>query len=538
MSSAATAVCLVAVAATPAAARQPVAARALSLEEALRIAEVSSEQIVVARAGVKRARGEQFQARSEYFPELFASAGYTRTLASEFEGIGGEAEPDTAQGPPSEPCGSFMPSPGLPLDERVDSLEAAVRCQSTENPFAAFADLPFGRENQYNLGLSFSQTVFAGGRVRAQNRLAGSSRASAEIELVSTRAQLMLDVSEAYYDAVLADRLVAIAEATLRQADETLSQVQLARQVGNQPEFELLRARVTRDTQEPVLIQRRSTRDLAYMRLRQLLNLPLDAPLALEAELTDEELTPVVALVSEVLGVEVDTAVAARAPVRQAAHAVEAQDALLAVARSQRLPSISLSSQYGRVGYPESGLPAWRDFQTNWTISASAQVPIFTGGRIRGEVLVAEANLEEAEARLMLTQELAALDSRSAVEQLESARATWTSSSGTVEQAERAYTIAEIRYEEGISTQLELTDSRILLQQATANRAQAARDLQVARLRVALLPYLPLGEGGAGQVTDPGAGQLIAPQQAPPQQQMPQRQAVPQQTAGTRTQGN
>jgi outer membrane protein TolC len=66
-------------------------------------------------------------------------------------------------------------------------------------------------------------------------------------------------------------------------------------------------------------------------------------------------------------------------------------------------------------------------------------------------------------------------------------------SRGTAEQASRAYDIATVRYREGISTQTELNDSRIALQQAEANRATAARDLQVARIRLALLHDLPLG---------------------------------------------
>ena len=62
-----------------------------------------------------------------------------------------------------------------------------------------------------------------------------------------------------------------------------------------------------------------------------------------------------------------------------------------------------------------------------------------------------------------------------------------------VEQAERAYEIAELRFKEGLSTQTELQDVRIQLEAARANRASAFRDLQVARLRLALLPYLPIG---------------------------------------------
>jgi outer membrane protein TolC len=199
------------------------------------------------------------------------------------------------------------------------------------------------------------------------------------------------------------------------------------------------------------------------------------------------------------------------------------------VARAQRLPSLQVSSQYGRVAYPSDGFPGWNDFRTNWTVSASASVPLFTGGRIRGDEMVAEANLREARERLDMTRELAALDNRNAVERLRAAEATWRASAGTVQQAVKAYSIAEIRFQEGISTQLELNDSRLVMQQARANRVLASRDLQVARVRVALLPYLPLGStsgSSAGQAPDVTT------------QQQTQQQAAPRtQQTGTSTQG-
>ena len=92
------------------------------------------------------------------------------------------------------------------------------------------------------------------------------------------------------------------------------------------------------------------------------------------------------------------------------------------------------------------------------------------------------------------------------------ARATWEASGGTVQQATRAYEIADVRYRAGVSTQLELTDSRLLLQQAEATRAQAARDVQVARARVALLPELPLGSTGTA-TTVPTSSATRAPSQ-------------------------
>jgi outer membrane protein TolC len=483
------------------------------LQEALQLARANSEEITIAEAGVQRAQGETLRAKSERYPQIDANATFVRTIRSEFSAL--SDDDDASFG--GQPCPDFVPNPALPLTARVDSLEAALVCRDSENPFGdIFVDLPFGRLNQLNGGLALSQTVYAGGRVRAQGRMADAGRRTAQIDLASANAQIALDVTQAYYDAALSDQLLAIADATMKQADTTLAQVRLARQVGDQPEFELLRAQVTRDNQRPIVIQQRAARDLAHIRLKQLLNLALDEPLELRTPLEAGDAIPVVA----VQPTETDTSVAARAPVRQAGEAVTVQESALRIARAQRLPNVILSTQYGRVAYPVGGIPTFSQFRTNFTVTAFAQIPIHTGGRIKGDMMVAEANLKESRARLQQTRELAALDTRDALEQLQAAEAAWQASAGTVEQAVRAYAIGEIRFREGISTQLELNDSRILLQQARANRAVAARDLQVARMRVALLPDLPLNAGGgnvrAPVMPAPAGGAGGAPQPVVP----------------------
>ncbi|MFN2399193.1 MAG: TolC family protein [Gemmatimonadaceae bacterium] len=501
-------------------------ARQVSLDDALRAAEATSEDIAIARAGITRARGELYRARSEFLPQVFGSALYTKTLESQFDVL---SQPDTTTPPRS--CNSFLPNPSLPLDQRVDSLFAALGCSAGGG--LDFSNLPFGRENEFRLGLTASQTLFTGGRLVAQRRAANAGKNVADISFASARAQTMLTVAEAYYDAVLSDRLVTIANATLQQAETTLVQTQLARQVGNQPEFELLRAQVTRDNQRPIAIQRRTDRDLAYMRLKQLLNVPVEENLILTTDLGDS--TPVgptnvaaVALESGVTATQkADTATDQRAPVRQAAEGVRVQESAVTIARSQRIPAVSLTSSYGKVGYPVSGFPSWNDFLNNWTVGVGIQLPIFTGGRIRGDELVARGSLEEAKAQLQQVRELASLDTRSAFARLESAAAEWESSLGTVEQASRAYTIAELRYREGISTQTEISDSRILLQQAQANRALAARNYQVARMRLALIRDLPIGAFGAQSAGGFGSqpAQQDSRQSAPPQRQRPQQAA-------------
>jgi outer membrane protein TolC len=463
----------------------------LSLERAIELAEARSEQLAIARAGVQRAQGEIARARSGLFPQLDASASYDRTLATEFEGIfGGEAGP---------PCDPFTLRPEAPLADRVAEIERAIDCGAIANPFAGAGDveLPFGQRNIYRLNLNFSQNLYTGGRISAQRSLAGAGRRLADVGVTSARAQAVLDAVRAYFDAALSDRLVTIAESALRQATATLEQVELSRQAGRLPEFELLRARVARDNQRPVLLRTQAQRTLAYLRLRQLLHLPDGAPLKVAANLDDPSLPPPAAFVESLAIIEGGRESFGndrRVAVLQAEAGVAAREAAARLARSARLPNLSLNSSYGRVGY--ATFPSFNDFRTNWTVGVIAQIPVLTGGRLRADEAVAAADLAEARSQLELARNLTVLDTRSAFEELDASRATWEASAGTVEQAAEAYDIAQLRYREGISTQLELSDARFLLEQAQANRAQAARDLQIARARVALLPDLPLGTSG------------------------------------------
>ena len=113
--------------------------RTLTLDEALSIAEKTSERVSIAQAGVSRADGARQLARSERRPQLFGSASYDRTLKSEFEGLFDTGTTD-------------------PGSDEVD-----------------FSNLPFGQANVYRLGLSFTQVLYAGGRIKAQEAQAAHS---------------------------------------------------------------------------------------------------------------------------------------------------------------------------------------------------------------------------------------------------------------------------------------------------------------------------------------------------------------------------
>jgi outer membrane protein len=433
------------------------------------------------------------QARSQFLPQLFGTLSYARALYSQYTPLTSATFGRTPSKNDVQLCTIALDSTSTSA-QRQAALASAESCPS-EFSGDIFSSVGIGATNAYNLGLSFSQALFNGQFFAAQRAADAPGRAAA-LEITAQRVQVMFEVAQAYYDAALADELVTIADSTMAQDERTLAQAQLARRVGDQSEYDLLQTQVTRDNQAPVVVQARNNRDQAYYRLKQLIKLPLDAPVTLTTGIEDEtDLPDGVRLVSlddsapASLG---DTAVDHRSSVRELEYAVVAYQALVSEAQAEYIPSLSFNSSYQRVAFPSSGLPAWGSFLTNWTIGVTASVPIFNGFKTHGDVLVAEANLAEQKARYQQAREAAALDARNAVADLRAAEANWRAVSTSGQQATQAYQIAEIRYREGLSTLVELNASRIGRQQSFANRAQAARNLRVARLRAALIRDLPL----------------------------------------------
>lgn len=450
------------------------AATTLSLADALRRAESKSEGVAIAGAGVQRARGQQAQANAARLPQINGSAGYQRAIQNQFQAITERfpAPPDTTSG------------------------------GSGSTGFGAITQI-FAAPNTFTVTLAATQNLYTAGRLTSAIAGAGAARTAAEIGLTSARAQATLDAAQAYFDAVAADRFLAIAESSLALTERTLAQTQVAREIGAAAEFDLLRARVTRDNQKPLVIQARGARTTAYLRLKQLLGLPLAEPLTLTTPIRDDaeavaaELAPIA--LADGRTVTPDTSVSARATVRQAEAQVNASEYALRAARLSRLPSLQLTSNYQRFAYPPEGtfLPSAVDlYFPNWNVTLGLSFPVLTGGRLRGERLVAEANLTEAQQRLQQTREGASLDALIAMSQLEQAQASYLASVGTDTQAEQAYRIAEVRFQEGVSTQIELTQVRVQLDQARLQRVNAARELELARIRLALLKDLPLVAGG------------------------------------------
>lgn len=418
----------------------------LSLDAAVRRALEAGDEMRLARAQVRDADGQVREAFAGALPQVTGSLVYTRQFASIFEGASG----DTTLGP-------------------------------------IFKNSPFGAANAWTAEIKATQTLFAGGKVGAGLSAARSFRRGAAAQEAETAADVAFQVKRAYLEAVYAGRLLDIAGANLQQAREHLAQVQRYQQAGTRAEYDLLRAQVDAANQEPVVVAAENGYTLALLELKRLVNAPADQPLVLETALVAADGTiPVVA--ADSLG----------EPERPALSAAEASVAVreqaVRIARADRWPMLSVGTTLAHQAFPQEITPFDAQFRRNWNAEVRLSFPVFLGFRTAGAVDRAQAALEQARARRDEMRERVALDAAQARAELRRTQSLLTARRETVRQARRAQHLAGVRYANGMATQLEVTDARVLAQQAEVNQVQATRDylLALAQLERALGRPVPV----------------------------------------------
>ena len=375
--------------------------------------------------------------------------------------------------------------------------------QVTRNARATIVGQIFGQNYNYTTTLALTQPLFQGGRIWAGMRAAGDVRTASRSNLAETRANLTVETQRAYLGAILARELVRIQESNAALADGRLLQVTQLEGAGRASRYDLLKARVDRANLEPALLQARSNQELADIDLRQLLNLPGDAPLALTTELDTASLR---AAVTSIVA-DVDRGSVNRASVRAAEATLDARREAVSMARADFLPTINAFFNNGFTALPAgSGFPTvWgrtssefcapgsdptRVCQNNgWypdrSFGIQMQWPLFDGLRAKGGVDLASAQERVARAQLEQAREQVTVEVARAQAEFTRAEATYNAQAQNAAEADEAYRIAALRFERGLGTQLEVNDAQFSLLTARVNAARATIDYYLAATELA-----------------------------------------------------
>ncbi|MFC1475591.1 TolC family protein [Candidatus Zixiibacteriota bacterium] len=334
----------------------------------------------------------------------------------------------------------------------------------------------FGYEHSANWGFSATQSIFKGGRVFAAW---AAARLYAKY-IDQGRRQAFLDlqqgVATAFFNAILAEQQVEVARQSLELATETRNVVQKKFDQGQISEYDLLRAEVQVANIRPRVLQAENGRKLSLTNLRNLLGIEAGVPLALNISYPDSA-----SWETESLEDLVQRSRNSRPEPQQAELEVAMREKAVTVARAEHYPSLELSGSYSVSAYREQlGFDHWQRSPA-WNARLSLSIPIFEGMRISAGVTQAKVDLTQARLRERSINKLVTLEVEKARNDFLEAQQRLGSQAETVRQAEKGYEISQLRYQEGVGTQLEVTDAMLALTTARLNKSNALRDYLVAR---------------------------------------------------------
>jgi multidrug efflux system outer membrane protein len=176
-----------------------------------------------------------------------------------------------------------------------------------------------------------------------------------------------------------------------------------------------------------------------------------------------------------------------RPDIQQAEQLIVAANAQIGVAKAAYFPQISLTASGGVASSALSTL-----FTSGaWTAAASVLQPIFTAGRTRGQVALAKARTEEAALVYQQTIRQAFREVSDALVGYRRSQEFRVTQEQLVQSAQDARRLAELRYQGGAASYLEVLDSDTRLFTAELGLVQAQRDELAAFVEI----YRALGGG-------------------------------------------
>ncbi len=426
----------------------------LTLEESITQAQESNLNILSLKEKVRAAESQVQVARARLLPHVSVTSNYTyfKDLSRSVLEFG---------------------NGGFPTFPNVDGMELNGGDDSDQS----IIEIEFGAHHNLQATLGLRQPVFAWGRYFYAYQGAQLDLEAAKKELQSGTNQLALDVSEAFHGVLLAQEFENVAQQTVSLVQEQVNMAQKRFDAGAATNFDVLRAKVQLANTTTQLIQARNRVDVSQNAFKNLLNIDLADEIHLKGrfelpEVSDLELDALILLGKK-----------NRPEIQQLEFSEAAGQKRLDVAKTGNRPDLSLFSNY-QVDDNEK----LTKMNRIWNVGVQINIPIFDGLATRASVQQAKSGLEQVQLAKHQRIDFVEFEVRTAYLNLTQAKSSIDVQKETVAQAEESMRIANLRYDNGMLTSVELTDAQLALAQAEVNHLQARHDyvVEFARLERAV----------------------------------------------------
>jgi len=333
-----------------------------------------------------------------------------------------------------------------------------------------------GTNDNYSLQVSLNQLLFASGRVYYAHRAVKKQLAAGGFQEDAVKLGVARRTAETYHGARISASVADVQREALETARAHCEQVRHRFEAGAATRLELLRIEVEVSDLLSRVTEAQKDLETAMTLLRRVTGLPDDVPVALDpgpdAPPRGEPL-PEALLLEQALG--------ARPELRALEQSRAAlQDQALSE-RGRMLPALSL---HGSFTYQKPYFTVL-DWQKIFTVGAGLSVPLFDGLAAYRGMCRARAEAETVSLTAVQTRADVRTDVRTALLDMEEARARVGNTEGNVERALQMLSIAEDTYAAGAATSLEVIDAQLAATRARLDRLKALYDYRIACVRLA-----------------------------------------------------
>lgn len=329
--------------------------------------------------------------------------------------------------------------------------------------------------NNINATLQFTQPIYRGA-IFAGIRASTVVDAISDESFIAARANTVTDVKKAYYDVLIAQESAKLIEQSIARNEQALQDVRLLYRQGLAADIDTLRAYLAVENLRPQLIKAQNAVETAKTMLKVKIGLPTSEELELTDALRAQNLIPTPSFADAYT-----EALKNRPEVRQLELQERANTEQIAAEFSNMLPTLDLFAQAQVLTLQNNFNIGSYQWGTNLAAGLQLSVPIFSGFRNDARLQRAELERKQTQARLENLQELIRSEVLVALANLDEAKKRIAVQATTVQSAERSYAITRSRRQQGIGSQLELTDAELALNQAKVNYLQAVYDYLIAK---------------------------------------------------------
>ena len=426
----------------------------LTLEESIALAKQSNLTLQTAEQNLKAAEAQVRAARAGLLPRVTASGNYTY-----FKDI--QKSVIQAEG------GFGFPMPGREMDGPAPP--------SADNE-SDLIELEFGAHHNVQGTVSLTQPIFAWGRYYYGYQAAKLNYQAVQRDVDAAYNQIRLDVSEAFYGALVAQEFVRVAQQSVALVEEQLTIAEASLDAGAATNFDVLRAKVQLANARSQLIRAQNGVQTAKNAYKTVLNIPLSENVSVKGTLEISENHKIPALKLEAL---IQHALGNRPEVHRTQFAEDAIRKQIDIAKTRSRPDLGFFTNY-QISQNER----LTEMNRIWSLGFQINIPIFDGFATRAAVQQTETTLKQVQLGGTQMKVGVEFEVRAAYLNLRGAETIIEVQREAVAQAQESVRIANLQFQNGIITTVALTDTQLALAQAEVNRLQAYHDYIVGLARL------------------------------------------------------